>query len=88
VGATGLEPVTPSVSSKGPSDASETGKGLVTAAPARCTSGCTSTSETANAATVEALAVALLGLSAADRGRLVALLLGQDAKGGTAHNAP
>ena len=37
---------------------------------------------------MEALAAALLGLSAANRARLVALLLGQDAKGGTAHNAP
>jgi hypothetical protein len=34
------------------------------------------------------LAAALLGLSAADRTRLVALLLGQDAKGGAANNAP
>ena len=53
-----------------------------------CTAGCASTAETANAGTVEALAAALLGLSAANRARLVALLLGQDAKGDTANNAP
>ena len=80
--------MTPSVSSKEPSDASETGKGLVTAAPGRCTSGCTSTAETANAGTVEALAVALLALSPRDRARLVAMLLGPGAKGGTGDHAP
>jgi len=53
-----------------------------------CTAGCTSTAETANAGTVEALAAALLGLSAANRARLVAMLLGNDAKGDAAHNAP
>ena len=34
--------MTPSVSSKGTSDASEIGKGVTTPAPSRCTSGCTS----------------------------------------------
>jgi len=34
------------------------------------------------------LAAALLALSAADRARLVAMLLGQGAKGGTGDNAP
>jgi len=53
-----------------------------------CTAGCASTAETANAGTVEALAAALLGLSAANRARLVAMLLGNDAKGDAAHNAP
>ena len=40
-----------------------------------CTAGCASTAETANAGTVEALAAALLGLSAADRARLAAMLM-------------
>jgi hypothetical protein len=38
-------------------------------------SACTSTGETANAGTVEALAAALLGLPAADRARLAAMLM-------------
>ena len=61
----------------------------VTSIPASgCTGGCTSTAETANAGTVEALAAALLALSPRDRARLVAMLLGQGAKGGTGDNAP
>jgi hypothetical protein len=39
-----------------------------------CTNGCTSIDATANAGTVEALAAALLTLSATDRARLAALL--------------
>ena len=80
--------MTPSVSNKGTPDAGETAKGLTAAAPSACTTACTSTAETANAGTVEALAAALLGLSAANRARLVAMLLGNDAKGDAAHNAP
>jgi hypothetical protein len=45
--------------------------------PARCTSGCTNGAETANADPLAPLAAALLGLSAADRARLAAMLLGQ-----------
>ena len=59
-------------------------QGLASSPP----SACTGEAETANAGTMEALAAALLGLSAANRARLVALLLGQDAKGDTANNAP
>jgi hypothetical protein len=74
MGATGLEPVTPSVSSKGTSDASETDKGVTAGAPFRCTSGCTSEGQTANADPLAPLAAALLALSPADRARLAALL--------------
>ena len=42
-----------------------------------CTTACTSKGENANAGTVEALAAALLGLSAADRARLAAMLVTQ-----------
>jgi hypothetical protein len=46
-----------------------------------CTAGCTSTAETANAGTVEALAAAPLGLSAAERARLAAMLLAGQPEG-------
>ena len=88
MGATGHEPVTPSVSSKGTPDASGTAEELTAAAPSACTTACTSTAETANAGTVEALAAALLALSPRDRARLVAMLLGQGAEGGTGDNPP
>ena len=88
MGATGLEPVTPSVSNKGTPDAGETAKGLTAAAPSACTTACTSTAETANAGTVDALAAALLALSPRDRARLAAMLLGQGATGGPGDNAP
>jgi hypothetical protein len=77
MGATGLEPVTPSVSSKETPDASGEGKGLTADLPDRCTPGCTNPAETPKAGTVEALAAALLGLSPDDRARLTAMLLGQ-----------
>jgi hypothetical protein len=77
VGATGLEPVTPSVSSKGTSDASETGKGVMEGAPSACTPACTSKGSTGQADPVAVLAAALLGLSPEDRARLAALLLHQ-----------
>src|SRR5262249_60698020 len=77
MGATGLEPVTPSVSSKGTSDATEANKGLTETTPAVCTPVCTSEGESQQRDTVEVLAAALLGLSPADRARLAALLLGQ-----------
>jgi hypothetical protein len=60
-------------------NASETGKGLAESAPNACSAACTSNAETAPPLTVEALAAALLGLSLADRARLAALLLGQQA---------
>jgi hypothetical protein len=45
--------------------------------PSACTTACTSEAENANAGTLEALAAALMGLSAEDRARLVAMLLGR-----------
>ena len=76
--------MTPSVSSKGRCDASEAGKGLAAGAPAACTAACTSEAENANAGTVEALAAALLGLSAADRARLAAMLIATPGPAGDA----
>src|SRR5262249_41034821 len=69
VGATGLEPVTPSVSNKGTPDAGETDKGLTAAAPSACTTACNSTVATQNAGTVGTPAAAPLRLSAADPAR-------------------
>jgi len=50
---------------------------VTSSTPAACTNACTSNAETAPTLTVEALAVALLGLSPADLARLAAMLLGQ-----------
>jgi hypothetical protein len=75
VGATGLEPVTPSLSSEGRQDASESGKGLAESHPAVCTPVCTSEGKTDQADPLAALAAALLGLAPADRARLAALLV-------------
>jgi hypothetical protein len=69
--------VTPSVSSKEPSDVSETDKGVRAGAPSACTPACTSRGSTGQADPVAALATALLGLSPEDRARLAALLLHQ-----------
>ncbi len=80
--------MTPSVSSKGLSDASEIGKGLAATDPDVCTRVCTSEPGTANAGTVEALAAALLRLSPADRARLAAMLLADQGKGKPTDNAP
>jgi hypothetical protein len=77
VGATGLEPVTPSVSSKGASNVSTVGKGLVESSPSVCTPVCTSEANPPQTDPVAALAAALLGLSAADRARLAAMLVGR-----------
>src|SRR6266704_330097 len=84
VGATGLEPVTPSVSSKGRCHASDSSKGLAEGDPAACTSDCTSEPENAHADPLETLAATLRNLSPADRARLAAMLTGQgeaDARG-------
>jgi hypothetical protein len=61
------------------SDASEVSKGLTPGAPPACTAACTSEAQTANAGTVEAFAAALLRLPSADRARLAAMLLNDDA---------
>jgi hypothetical protein len=67
--------VTPSVSSNGPPAATGQGKGLAETLPPACTSACTSEPGNANVGTVDALAAALMGLSAEDLARLVAMLL-------------
>jgi hypothetical protein len=84
VGATGLEPVTPSVSSKGRPDASEANKGLAEQAPNGCTSGCTDKENIEQPDRLAALAAALLSLSPADRARLAAMLLSQQEGGAPA----
>jgi hypothetical protein len=73
VGATGLEPVTPSVSSNRNPDATLENKGLAATLPGRCTYRCTNASET----DLVALAAVLLNLSPEDRTRLAALLRAQ-----------
>jgi hypothetical protein len=55
------------------------GKGDAPSPPSACTNACTGEAGNANAGTVESLAAALLALSPADRARLAALLLGQQA---------
>ena len=82
MGATRLELVTPSVSSKGVSDVSRFQQQFASVPLAVCTPVCTGTPGTANADPLEALAATLLGLSPADRARLAALLLGQQAGNG------
>jgi hypothetical protein len=54
VGGRGLEPPTPSLSSYGTHNASETGKGLTPTPSAACTAACTSEPENANAGTLDA----------------------------------
>jgi hypothetical protein len=73
--------VTPSVSSLGHPDVSDTAKGHAESANPRCTAGCTTSSTAASNPALDVLAAALRGLSAADRARLVALLVGA-AEGG------
>jgi hypothetical protein len=79
VGATGLEPVTPSVSSKGTPDPTGTHKGLAAGTPVACSNACTSEPTGGQAGSLQALAAALLGLSSEDRAKLAAMLLGQQA---------
>jgi hypothetical protein len=75
VGATGLEPVTPSVSSKGLPCASEANKGLAEISSSACTTACTSEAKLEQPDPVAALAAALLGLSPEDQARLAAMLV-------------
>jgi hypothetical protein len=69
--------VTPSVSSKSPSLATDDGKGVAPSGTDGCTTGCTSDGKTEQADPLGVLAAALLGLSPTDRARLAAMLLGQ-----------
>jgi hypothetical protein len=75
MGATGLEPVTPSLSSKNSSNTSGTDKGLAATDPPACTPACTSEAKSDQIDPVAALAAALLSLSPTDRARLAALLI-------------
>jgi hypothetical protein len=77
MGAIGLEPLTPSVSSSGPLDASENSEGLAATPPPVCTNQ----PEGAEKPSLDALAAALLNLSPEDKARLVALLLPQASPG-------
>ena len=70
--------MTPSVSSKGTSDASEIGEGLAASASDACTGACTNEAKPEQADPLATLAAALLGLSPEDRARLAAMLLGQE----------
>ena len=71
----------PSVSSKDSPDASESSKGLAATDPAVCTPVCTNQATDQQTDAVAALAAALVGLSAADRARLAAMLVGQPGAG-------
>jgi len=76
MGATGLEPVTPSVSSKGVPDVSKTGTAFTAAPSAGYTSGYTTSPDPPPKPTLETLAVSLMALSADERAQLAAMLLG------------
>ena len=84
VGDTGLEPVTPSLSSKRANNASENGQALAATGSAACTSACTSEAENVKAAapetSLDALAAAVASLSAEDRAKLVAMLGNADGR--------
>jgi hypothetical protein len=77
MGATGLEPVTPSVSSKGHRVVSDSPQEVTERFPQVCTPVCTSNEKNNNENGLEALAAALLGLSPEDRAKLAAMLLGK-----------
>jgi hypothetical protein len=81
IGATGFEPATSWSRTNGKPNASLAGKEVTQPIPSGCTSGCTSEAKTDNAVTVEALAAALQALSAVDRARLAALLMGEQPEG-------
>jgi hypothetical protein len=75
MGATGLEPVTPSVSSNSPPDASVADEALREIPSPVCTPVCTRIARTAGEDNLEKLAAALLHLSPAERARLAAILV-------------
>jgi hypothetical protein len=76
VGASGLEPVTPSVSSNVSPVASRISEGLATSHNSACTYACTSEPKTDRADPVPNLAAALLVMTPTDRARLATLLVG------------
>lgn len=71
--------MTPNVSSTGAPDVSGTGKEVTKPSPDDCTAACTGEPDSVQPDPVAALAATLLGLSATDKARLAALLLGQSA---------
>jgi hypothetical protein len=75
MGAIGLEPMTPSLSSKELTVPNQTDKALTTTDPLACTTACTPEGKTEKTDPVNALAAALLSLSPSDRAWLAALLL-------------
>jgi len=78
VGDTGLEPVTPSLSSLGMHDVSACTKGLTTTLFSVCTNVCTNYSKCVHRATPERIAEAIRRLSPSDRKKLVEMLLSDD----------
>jgi len=66
--------MTPSVSSKGHTDATLAIKQLAETLNPACTAACTNEPKTTNETPLDALAAALLGLSPDDRARLAAML--------------
>ena len=79
VGGTGLEPVTPCMSSNGnPVGNTLQSKDLCAGEFGGCTNGCTGTPETAQSDWLEALAAALRNLTPDDRAALARLLDGGD----------
>ena len=78
---TGIEPVTSRMPFLGQCDASKADKGLAASGADRCTAGCTSEPKPEQTDPLAPLAAALLGLSAEERARLVAMLLGQQQGG-------
>jgi hypothetical protein len=83
MGAIGLEPMTPSLSSKENPSTTENPPEVTSSESDRCTNGCTSESKTKQTDTVATLAATLLALPAADRARLASLLLGQQPSSGS-----
>ena len=77
MGATGLEPVTPSLSSKGSCNASAENKGLTTNDNSACPAACPNKPESSNA-NLDALAAAAMRLTPEDRVRLAAKLFTPD----------
>jgi hypothetical protein len=74
MGATGLEPVTPSVSNAGASLENTANQGISARSADSCTTRCTNSLKLHSAADLDALAAALLALSPDECDRLAALV--------------
>ena len=74
VGDTGLEPVTPSLSSCGHNDVSEDTKAFTSSPSAACPPACTSNANSGNEGPLDHLAEVILSLSPEDRSKLAELL--------------